>query len=919
MFYDIFRKEEIIILVSKREKKELKKVASRQFTDREEPRKTFENALNDLQKDFFKVLVFYGVGGIGKSRLQKELINMAHHRNESITQITINFHEASHRDEMEALVWFRQQLINKTGMSFKKFDFAYAIYWKIMNPNVDMKTTKKNLPFLEEGNFITEVITQFDNLPVVQWIPKSVKFIEGIVNQRDLIQNWWNKEGQFQLITLKNMPLDELKNSLKDYWADDVTEWLSLHDEKIIFYYDTYEALWEKERSVGNFEERDDWIRELIIQLQELPILHVITGREKVTWGKIDTEWDEVLDQHLIGELAKNDSKSFLSACGIEDKKIQQIIIEASSGLPYYLDLMVDTYQLISKTKIPTSDDFSKRPNEVLNRFLKYLDNQEKDCLQLLSVAKNWNEDVFNKISRHFQIYSPSAFKEISRFSFIQRIEQSNDWSMHKLMQDALYENLSPSIRKQVHQILFDYYTDLLKNAPQTLTNSFTEALHHAKYLLNEKQWINWLSQHIDPLLNAGKWSFMTAELTLLTESLAEKVQVHTLLMQKIGEIYSHMGKYNDAVNWNKKVYLLLETKKNQPTDELYKKLGLIQQNLGEIYQQLNNYEETILAYETALDYFDLLSSHTPSKLQYMSGILVRLGKTHILLAQFKQASKCYFSAIEYCQNAITKGKTDVYTHAILGEAYEKIGEILNEIPDTKENSIAYFKNSISAYDKALVDVSIPKYLQIKTRYGLAHKRLAEGYSKTTNYSEKTTYFYKALEIYNEIIEKAPDYVDCYEKRGHAAVDLLELLIEFDDTSKQQEVFQLAVESFQKAIELSDQQGSSRNRLGSAYRTLGKKYMRDNNFGRAEIVFKQALQINDDVFKYSPDYIYAYNSRGKIFIELGKCYIKLNNSIEAKNSLLEAKSCFEKMLKKTPNLQAAIRHIESIDNLLQEI
>jgi hypothetical protein len=48
----------------------------RQFTDREEPIGIFEEAVSELPLKEYKVLVYYGVGGIGKTRLREELCRL---------------------------------------------------------------------------------------------------------------------------------------------------------------------------------------------------------------------------------------------------------------------------------------------------------------------------------------------------------------------------------------------------------------------------------------------------------------------------------------------------------------------------------------------------------------------------------------------------------------------------------------------------------------------------------------------------------------------------------------------------------------------------------------------------------------------------------------------------------------------------
>lgn len=56
-----------------------------EFIDRLEAKRLYHDKLNNNQKDY-NVLVFYGVGGIGKSKLRKELCRM--HEDENKEGIT---------------------------------------------------------------------------------------------------------------------------------------------------------------------------------------------------------------------------------------------------------------------------------------------------------------------------------------------------------------------------------------------------------------------------------------------------------------------------------------------------------------------------------------------------------------------------------------------------------------------------------------------------------------------------------------------------------------------------------------------------------------------------------------------------------------------------------------------------------------
>ena len=162
------------------------------------------------------------------------------------------------------------------------------------------------------------------------------------------------------------------------------------------------------------------------------------------------------------------------------------------------------------------------------------------------------------------------------------------------------------------------------------------------------------------------------------------------------------------------------------------------------------------------------------------------------------------------------------FIYAVLGEVHEKLGELEHDELQEVNDNLSHFFLAIDAYNLALQDKNIENYLQVLAHQGLAYKRLAEAHSMKTHANEKLQYFNQAISRYNEVIQLAPDYVDGYEKLGHASVDLLDLYVDLGMYKEGMENFYLAVNSFEKAVELAEKQGSSRNRLGSAYRTLGR-------------------------------------------------------------------------------------------------
>ncbi len=72
-------------------------------------------------------------------------------------------------------------------------------------------------------------------------------------------------------------------------------------------------------------------------------------------------------------------------------------IVKASEGVPYYLNLSVDTFEKVKifKKREPTPEDFSKTQPEIFDKFVKYLGCNEIRALEILSAPNFWDHNLF--------------------------------------------------------------------------------------------------------------------------------------------------------------------------------------------------------------------------------------------------------------------------------------------------------------------------------------------------------------------------------------------------------------------------------------------------------------------------------------------------------------------------------------------
>jgi len=405
------------------DKQKRKYVAQKEFTDREQPQETFLRNLNELSERLLSnieyphdvkphVLVYYGVGGIGKTTLKNKLKETVLEISNSIS-LEIDFKNVRSRECAAGLLDMANSIklsSNTKKIYFPHFELAYAIYFKKKYP--DMSFSKENESLFSKHEFGIELLSFFDPVGVIG-ITKSVvdqvyKHSKNIVLKPDM------KE---ELKKFEVMSLSEMEEWLPTYFGFDLNKYLEKNSAvKIIVFVDTFESLYEFGTHELKRIEKDNWLKELILNVPN--VLFSIFGRNKILWKD---EWESYLDQHLLSELTIDYTIDFLKKCGVEEDDIREKIANVSNGHPYYLDLSVDTYFSIKNSgSIPTVDFFGNVKNDILDRFVRNLHDIEIELLKLMCIPNYLNYEIFTLLIEAFRIpYSPTQFSSFNQYSFI--------------------------------------------------------------------------------------------------------------------------------------------------------------------------------------------------------------------------------------------------------------------------------------------------------------------------------------------------------------------------------------------------------------------------------------------------------------------------------------------------------------------
>ena len=906
----------------------------KQFTDREEFLTSFHTAMENSGEKH-RVLVFYGVGGIGKTGLLKEMRNCLKDRHNNYLYAVLDFKTEIYREQVDALFVLRESLKKsaKETVAFPVFDIAYAVYRKKIHPHLPVTT--QELPYLEEGGLVAELLSTCGDIPIIGLLPSVAKLIyKGIKKYEECIVRSCNND----LANIQKFEASQLYNLLPYYWAQDIKRYLVHKKAPAVFFLDSYEKLWKEKSNEIDFFEKDEWIRELIINLPE--ILWVICGQEKLRWNEIHKDWSKALQQHLVGSLSNEDSEHFLVNCSIGEAEIRQLIIRESKGVPCYLNLSVDTYYEI-KNKLqrePVFADFIINPREILGWFLHQLSIEELATIKILAVPRFWDYDLFSYLIIKFMTgYPQSEHRALFRFSFIFEDQEHVNWSMHELVRSSLVEILeceAPSLYRDVHGFILNYYEKHLNSInPAAIQQShriaLSEAFFHGSQILNAENLFNWLKTKATDFKSGGQWDLLVSLYENMLTLIPMELNSHAFWIGKMGyelaDLYRLQGKYGKAkLSYKNAIDIGLKLRNVESRNVLFKFLGDCYQDLAELCRTVHEYEQAILNFDFAMYYYNNLTQEAVIEVSHSFAVLlIRLGKLQVFLSRNNEARKSYLQAIDKCLLIENIVHDNSAVFSTLGLAEERLGEVYAVFRDYEaagncyNRAIVYYDISIENTSEA--NFNNPDYIATVHNKAVAYKRLAEYYGFLGDNMRAIDSFRKSIGLYEDVLGISLNFIEAYKNKGHAAVDLMVLQVNRKLYSDAIASYEIAREAFKCVNENSPEDSSAYNRMGSANRALGDLYMGLEDYEVALSAYEQALYYVNQGISISPEYVYAYSSKGETYQKMGLLYIKKGDRQNACEAWQKAIQCFEEVLSRTPGAEYAKELLEESRGLLSSI
>lgn len=422
-----------------RGKARMTSVAVKIFTDREEPQASFQRALAMLEDGTspFHVLMYYGVGGIGKTSLLRHLLKKPTEK--GLLTVFVNLEASAFSSVPDVLLEIRRALLGE----YPLFEYALVRHLARQGRKVD-EIVKKGIPgdsllfdLIELGSSVAEVVAPARLL----WR----LFEKGHERIRRLLPTL---KTEFEKIDLLD---DEvLEGMLPAYLGNELGEYLRRSGTQLVMFLDSHEASAWRSAYRNTKQMDDDWLTEFI-GAAEIG-LYVIAGRERLKWEDRESEWGSYLEQHILGSLSDCDADDFLQGIPVIEADVRAAIIESASGVPLYLDLCAETYLLRKAAGAQVSaGDFRGHSEEVITRFLAHLDPNWASALRVMAILQLFDRDLFVDICRKFNInISLMQFENFCGSSYISEIQRGKGlYKAHDIVRDYILNNIEEQFPSQ--------------------------------------------------------------------------------------------------------------------------------------------------------------------------------------------------------------------------------------------------------------------------------------------------------------------------------------------------------------------------------------------------------------------------------------------------------------------------------------
>ena len=739
-----------------------------------------------------QVLVYYGMGGIGKSTLLKNLMSLVDKFQDKTRKPLYIYHDFDNNlNTLQILQSLKKQL-EKYGCDFPLFDTGHFFYalntdksgvlehrLKTWFDNTKNGRAVKDV-FENVGNIVglfhSTAGTTIGNIPLM--LSKFQTWRAGIPNAKNSSEDlsvFVEKFFQFQSDN-KDLSVDdehknigkklseankskntgELYNLLPELFALDVKDWLNKekNSEKfLVVFMDTYEVLVNKSADRPTEYGNDWWIkgnRKIRGLANVIPkTLWVIAGREELNWLENSSN---KLKNCALEVFSPEESDMFLKESGFEDKQLRAEIIKRTQGYPFKLGLCADIYKDYKQKyhSEPSIKEFEDINQDVFNRIFKYMDYGMQDLIQFLCILGSWTNEIAFEIGlRALPNFSLTGCKKMKYFSFVRRrnLDFDNEtefFSFDKEIRKLLLPQCDKILMNKIKQSADDYFDEFLRNTKE-LDDKFLFYLNYWVYLIVllssdiqelKQKYDQRIAEHLTRLEKYGLFDKSTDILLRFMDKLknenAEETAEYCFFLLKSGMIKQYQDRNEEALSLIETAYkklLKLSGEKNSDTVTAMSSLIILL-----LKMRKNNLAENFRI--TALNLYKEICSRKLSLTHRATGNLAAALKT---LKCLDEAKELQIRVLTFCKNIFGYENLDTIN------AMNNLAITLRDKGDF-EKALNLQEKTLKLYRKIVGTESLDT--------ALAMNNLAKTLEKLNRYEDSLEYRREVLRLYKNILSE---------------------------------------------------------------------------------------------------------------------------------------------------------------------
>lgn len=447
-----------------------RRFAAREFTNRGSFLELGEAEISRLLKsdEYFRVITYYGLGGIGKSSLLKEL----HSRNESkpLTWIRVDLEFGEIKTPVDVLY----EIYRSSGVRYFPFEYALALIWE--RRGVSIHDIRNRLISLDSawsaiGDTVASTIPAPASVSIATFLRLSDNLADAVRKRHYLAEieavrtaTDSEREHLLPLLLAQGIKADKTKKRNR---------------KRLVVSIDSLDSLVRKPGFGNQGDLSQDWLKELVGNAE--CGLWLMAGREKLRWHEDLPDWNQAMEQHLVGSLSGKDSEKFLRSIEITERHTVDAIVRNSRGVPIALDLAASLY-LAKKEKgsEPQPSDFLDTADGLLKKYLSHLDKRHADAIRCLALLDEFDYELAAAALDSWNLHiTVTDFRTICNSIMALQLEGGiAEYRIHSLIREPVGRSVTDlQDKSRVLKALVNKADQIQKGSAETGAWAFTRCL----------------------------------------------------------------------------------------------------------------------------------------------------------------------------------------------------------------------------------------------------------------------------------------------------------------------------------------------------------------------------------------------------------------------------------------------------------